>query len=256
MTVKQIQCLLCYLGFDPGAPDGKLGPNTRSATRRFQAAAHLNVDGHPGPATQQALQEAVKKNFSTISDKIRQNQAAPQEKAQEAVGAVKENLSTNFDKNRQNNTTPQEGAQEAAGAVKKNLSTNFDNSPGGFWKDIRYFQRREFRCPCGRWCSGFPVEPKEGLVRFLEAMRGQLGRPVIVVPPDGHSGGSGVRCPRYNATLPGSVANSTHLTGRAADFSVPGAAAGAVEDYLARARAAGRIAYWYRIAPGSYHVNI
>lgn len=198
MTVKQIQCLLCYLGFDPGAPDGKLGPNTRSATRRFQAAAHLNVDGHPGPATQQALQEAV----------------------------------------------------------KKNLSTNFDNSPGGFWQDIRYFQRREFRCPCGRWCSGFPVEPKEGLVRFLEAMRGQLGRPVIVVPPDGHSGGSGVRCTRYNATLPGSVANSTHLTGRAADFSVPGAAAGAVEDYLAQARAGGRIAYWYRIAPGSYHVNI
>lgn len=227
MTVRQIQCLLCYLGFDPGAPDGKLGPNTRSATRRFQAAAHLNVDGHPGPATQQALQEAVKKNFSTISDKIRQN-----------------------------NNTPQGTAQEAAGAVKKNLSTNFDNSPGGFWKDIRYFQRREFRCPCGRWCSGFPVEPKEGLVRFLEAMRGQLGRPVIVVPPDGHSGGSGVRCPRYNATLPGSVANSTHLTGRAADFSVPGAAAGAVEDYLARARAGGRIAYWYRIAPGSYHVNI
>lgn len=227
MTVKQIQCLLCYLGFDPGAPDGKLGPNTMAATRRFQAAAHLNVDGHPGPATQQALQEAVKKNFSTISDKIRQN----------------------------NNAT-QGTAQEAAGAVKKNLSTNFDNSPGGFWKDIRYFQRREFRCPCGRWCNGFPVEPKEGLVRFLEAMRGQLGRPVIVVPPDGHSGGSGVRCPRYNATLPGSVANSTHLTGRAADFSVPGAAAGAVEDYLARARAAGRIAYWYRIAPGSYHVNI
>lgn len=227
MTVTQIQCLLCYLGFDPGAPDGKLGPNTRSATRRFQAAAHLNVDGHPGPATQQALQEAVKKNFSTISDKIRQN-----------------------------NTAPQGTAQEAAGAVKENFSTNFDNSPGGFWKDIRYFQRREFRCPCGRWCNGFPVEPKEGLVRFLEAMRGQLGRPVIVVPPDGHSGGSGVRCPRYNATLPGSVANSTHLTGRAADFSVPGAAAGAVEDYLARARAAGRIAYWYRIAPGSYHVNI
>lgn len=227
MTVKQIQCLLCYLGFDPGAPDGKLGPNTMAATRRFQAAAHLNVDGHPGPATQQALQEAVKKNFSTISDKIRQNNNAPQGTAQEAVGDI-----------------------------KKNLSTNFDNSPGGFWQDIRYFRRQEFRCPCGRWCSGFPVEPKEGLVRFLEAMRGQLGRPVIVVPPDGHSGGSGVRCPRYNATLPGSVANSTHLTGRAADFSVPGAAAGAVEDYLARARAAGRIAYWYRIAPGSYHVNI
>lgn len=204
MTVRQIQCLLCYLGFDPGAPDGKLGPNTLAAIRRFQAAAHLNVDGDPGPATRQALQEAVKKNFSTNSDNFRQNQAAP----------------------------------------------------GSFWQDIRYFRRQEFRCPCGRWCTGFPAEPKEGLVRFLDALREQLGRPVIVVPPDGHSGGSGVRCVRYNATLPGSVANSTHLTGRAADFSAPGAAAGTVEDCLTRAKADGRIAYWYRIAPGSYHVNI
>lgn len=233
MTVTQIQCLLCYLGFDPGAPDGKLGPNTRSAIRRFQAAAHLNVDGHPGPATQQALQEAVKKNFSTNFDNFRQNKTASQGQAQEAADAVKENLSTNSDKNRQN-----------------------QDAPGSFWQDIRYFRRQEFRCPCGRWCTGFPAEPKEGLVRFLDALREQLGRPVVVVPPDGHSGGSGVRCPRYNATLPGSVANSTHLTGRAADFSVPGAAAGAVEDYLARAKAGGRIAYWYRIAPGSYHVNI
>ena len=204
MTVRQIQCLLCYLGFDPGTPDGKLGPNTLAAIRRFQAAAHLNVDGHPGPATRQALQEAVKENVSTNSDKNRQNQDAPE----------------------------------------------------SFWQDIRYFRRQEFRCPCGRWCTGFPAEPKEGLVRFLDALREQLGRPVIVVPPDGHSGGSGVRCARYNATLPGSVANSTHLTGRAADFSAPGAAAGAVEDCLTRAKADGRIAYWYRIAPGSYHVNI
>lgn len=233
MTVRQIQCLLCYLGFDPGAPDGKLGPNTLAAIRRFQAAAHLNVDGHPGPATRQALQEAVKKNFSTNSDDFRQNKTASQGQAQEAAGAVKENLSTNSDKNRQN-----------------------QDAPGSFWQDIRYFRRQEFRCPCGRWCTGFPAEPKEGLVRFLDALREQLGRPVIVVPPDGHSGGSGVRCARYNATLPGSVANSTHLTGRAADFSAPGAAAGAVEDCLTRAKADGRIAYWYRIAPGSYHVNI
>ena len=89
MTVRQIQCLLCYLGFDPGAPDGKLGPNTLAAIRRFQAAAHLNVDGHPGPATQQALQEAVKKNFSTNSDNFPQNKTASQGQAQEAAGGVK-----------------------------------------------------------------------------------------------------------------------------------------------------------------------
>ena len=31
MTVKQIQALLTYLGYDPGDVDGSLGKNTRSA---------------------------------------------------------------------------------------------------------------------------------------------------------------------------------------------------------------------------------
>ena len=41
MTVKQIQCLLCYLGYDPGAADGAWGEKTRAAANRFRTAAGL-----------------------------------------------------------------------------------------------------------------------------------------------------------------------------------------------------------------------
>lgn len=87
---------------------------------------------------------------------------------------------------------------------------------GTFWDDIKYFKRDEFRCPCGK-CGGFPVEPKESLVRTVNRIREVLGVPVIIVPPDGHSGGSGVRCADYNAEI-GGVSNSMHLGGGAADL--------------------------------------
>ena len=81
-----------------------------------------------------------------------------------------------------------------------------------WWKDIRYFRRGEFRCPCGR-CGGFPVEPQESMVRAVDEIRHRLGVPVSVV--DG--GGSGVRCASHNAEV-GGVANSQHLFGLAADL--------------------------------------
>ena len=100
MTVRQIQCLLCYLGFDPGAPDGKLGPNTLAAIRRFQAAAHLNVDGGPGPATRQALQEAVKRNFPTISHKTKPPPRGKPRKRQALSRKTYRQIQTKIDKTR------------------------------------------------------------------------------------------------------------------------------------------------------------
>ena len=90
-------------------------------------------------------------------------------------------------------------------------SVKVDTAPG-FWKDIRYFQRAEFRCPCGR-CGGFPVEPDEKMVRTVDAIRAKLGKPIGIVD----SGGSGVRCAEHNATV-GGVATSYHLKGMAADL--------------------------------------
>ena len=81
-----------------------------------------------------------------------------------------------------------------------------------WWKDIRYFRREEFRCPCGK-CGGFPVEPQEKMVRTVDEIRHRLGIPVSIVD----AGGSGVRCAAHNAEV-GGVANSQHLYGLAADL--------------------------------------
>ena len=59
MTVKQIQLLLCYLGYGPGEADGIAGEKTVAAIRAFQQAAGIPADGIAGPQTQQALKEAV-----------------------------------------------------------------------------------------------------------------------------------------------------------------------------------------------------
>lgn len=59
VTIKQIQSLLTYLGYNPGAVDGEDGANTQAAVRRFQQAEGLGVDGVAGVQTQAALKDAV-----------------------------------------------------------------------------------------------------------------------------------------------------------------------------------------------------
>ena len=60
MTVKQIQCLLTYLGYYAGAIDGVAGQMTKTAIKSFQADyGDLEVDGIAGEVTQKALKHAV-----------------------------------------------------------------------------------------------------------------------------------------------------------------------------------------------------
>ena len=59
MTIKQVQQLLDYLGYDPGASDGVDGRLTQAAVRRFQGAEGLTVDGIAGEQTQIRLKDAV-----------------------------------------------------------------------------------------------------------------------------------------------------------------------------------------------------
>ena len=59
MTTKQIQCLLLYLGYPVGAPDGIAGSQTRQAVKLFQAAEGLTVDGIVGEQTEIRLKDAV-----------------------------------------------------------------------------------------------------------------------------------------------------------------------------------------------------
>lgn len=125
-----------------------------------------------------------------------------------------------------------------------------DNDPveeGTFWDEIDWFTREEFRCRCGLYhapyCDGFPAEPREDLVRILDAVRHNFGAPVTVV--------SGLRCPRHNADS-GGVANSQHMYGEAADIHVRGVAPSAVEAFLDRI---GGVRYHYTI-PGSSNVHV
>lgn len=59
MTIRQVQLLLSFLGYDPGAPDGIDGEKTQSAVRLFQAREGLREDGIAGSKTQERLLDVV-----------------------------------------------------------------------------------------------------------------------------------------------------------------------------------------------------
>jgi len=107
---------------------------------------------------------------------------------------------------------------------------------GSFWEEIEFFVREEFRCQCGgRYCNGFPAEPKEALVRIADRLRRNLGVPVTVV--------SGLRCRQHNADV-GGVANSQHMYGEAADLYFYGVSPNAA---LAWLKGQPEVRYAYRI---------
>lgn len=60
MTLRQVQALLTYLGYDTGGVDGIRGLKTEQAVRDFQREfGGLDADGDAGQATQAALKKAV-----------------------------------------------------------------------------------------------------------------------------------------------------------------------------------------------------
>lgn len=60
MTDTQKQCLLAFLGYYPGAEiDGVWGPKSEEATRAFQKAYALAVDGIFGADTEAKIREAI-----------------------------------------------------------------------------------------------------------------------------------------------------------------------------------------------------
>lgn len=130
--------------------------------------------------------------------------------------------------------------------VKSEAPVNDNNVPitGTFWDDVYpIFTREEFRCRCGgKYCDGFPAEPKEELVRIAYKLRMNLGVPVSVV--------SGLRCQRWNA-IQGGVANSQHMYGEAVDIYAKGKTQAQVESELDRI---GGVRYHYPIS-GSSNVH-
>ena len=103
------------------------------------------------------------------------------------------------------------------------LKAESDLLPGGQEPDVlgdgvnnvrlsENFNLREFQCKGGSCCNGaVAVDPE--LIRRLQAMRDEAGKPIKIV--------SGYRCPDHNKTV-GGESNSQHLTGRAADIVISG----------------------------------
>lgn len=91
-----------------------------------------------------------------------------------------------------------------------------------FWDGVKYFKRSEFKCKCGKYCNGFPVEPDEKLVKLLDQIREHFNAPVTIT--------SGVRCKTHNKNCGGASA-SQHLVGTACDIKVKGVAPKDVADY-------------------------
>jgi peptidoglycan hydrolase-like protein with peptidoglycan-binding domain len=56
-TVRNIQAGLQRLGYDPGPADGRYGPQTEAAIRRFQQDNGLPVDGQPTASLWQQIQQ-------------------------------------------------------------------------------------------------------------------------------------------------------------------------------------------------------
>lgn len=196
MTIKQIQCLLTYLGYSPGGIDGVDGKNTIAAVKRFQSDYGLTSDGDAGAATQKMLTGAV----AGTAVKVKQT------------------------------------AQE---------KTEDGQQTGTYWDTIKYFKRSDpyIGCPCGK-CGGFPVEPKEKLMRLADRVREAAGKPMI---PN-----STVRCAAHNKAV-GGVDTSRHLLGQAMDFHIPGMSAAQI---LAIVKADPATAYCYAIDSSNVHMDV
>lgn len=118
-----------------------------------------------------------------------------------------------------------------------------DHTSSDFWDEIVYFDKSEFACKC-RKCGGFPVEPKEKLIRVADRVRKHFGTAATV--------SSGVRCATHNKNV-GGVSNSRHLQGKAMDFDIAGKTAAQVLAYVQQQP---EIRYAYVIDNDYVHMDI
>ena len=77
------------------------------------------------------------------------------------------------------------------------------------------FKPEEFKCECGgKYCTGYPSYMKRVELQNLQSIRTHYGKPMTIT--------CGLRCKTYNKQCRGSIENSKHLTGYAADFYIAG----------------------------------
>ena len=120
-----------------------------------------------------------------------------------------------------------------------------DEPTESWWDEIEYFTREELRCQCGgRYCDGFPAEPKELAVKLADRARRHFGRPAHNV--------SFLRCPEWNRLQDG-VANSQHMYGEAMDIRIDGVTASELCAYF---KSQPEVRYTYEINGTNVHFDI
>lgn len=178
MTVRQIQNLLDYLGYEPGVIDGANGPNTRDAVMAFQQAEGLAADGIAGANTQAKLLEAVAQGRAY---KPQEGQSKPAAGGGEAEKYLKS-----------------DGCYHIPRGVDVQLTRNF--------------RAMEIHCQ-GIGCCTESVISKR-IMDLAQAIRDDLGEPLTI----GTAGGSGYRCKTHNAATSGASPTSLHTISEAVDL--------------------------------------
>lgn len=227
MKTLQKQRQLYYLGYYGAGPqelDGIWGLKSRAATLEYQFDAGLEPDGIFGAHTAARSKEeisALQRLLGVEPDGL--------------AGPVTEGATAELQKRRGLSVT---GRMDDA--TREALEKKED-----FWADIRYFTREELRCKCGgKYCGGFPAEPKEAAVRVADRARAHFGRPAHNI--------SFLRCREWNR-LQGGVTNSRHMYGEAMDIAVEGVGAGELYAFLKKQP---EVRYAYEINAANVHFDV
>lgn len=178
MTIRQTQCLLEYLGYDPGPIDGLDGANTQNAVKAFQAAESLTVDGVVGVQTEKALLDAVS------NGRVYKPPDTENADKTAAVGDAAQYLRA-------------DGCYHIPRGVEVRLTKNFMAS--------------EIHCQ-GKGCCTESVISKR-IMDLAQEIRDDLGEPLCI----GTAQGSGYRCRTHNAAV-GGAWNSLHMISDAVDL--------------------------------------
>lgn len=255
MKVKQMQWQLFFLGYygdGTGNIDGRFGSKSGAATLEFQkeffpdAIAHDGIFGDNTAAKSMEVIDRIQDILkSVVPELVDDGLAGP--KTMEAMQIWQEAhdlpATGRVDDDTWDMLMLEIPKIEQPSEPVPELDTG--NQTSTFWDGIRHFKREEFRCKCGgRYCNGFPAEPKEQLVKLLDAAREHFGRPAHII--------SGLRCPTWNSIQDG-VANSQHMYGEAADVRIDGVTADAL---LAFFQGRPGVRYTYTINSTNVHVDI
>lgn len=178
MTIRQTQCLLEYLGYEPGAIDGLDGSNTRDAVKAFQRAEGLTVDGVAGVQTEKALLDAV------VNGRVYKPPDTPNADKAEAVGDAAQYLRA-------------DGCYHIPRGVDVRLSKNL--------------MAHEVVCQ-GKGCCTESIISKR-MVDTYQDIRDEYGDAIEIAT----AGGSGYRCDTHNREV-GGAAGSLHKLGCAFDM--------------------------------------